>query len=139
MVTELGRGAWATTTSEDRKEQIGEVFTGQKELAEQRQMFGSPWRRLLRIASRVLITLIVGVTAAWGAFALWYQLPGGHALRAVGVTFWVVFSSHRAGRAVEPAHRARSLGIFGGVCHFAALVAPLPPSNDPSGPTMLPK
>jgi hypothetical protein len=34
MVAELGRGACATTTSEDRKEQIGKVFTGQKELAD---------------------------------------------------------------------------------------------------------
>jgi hypothetical protein len=55
-------------------------------------MFGSPWQRYLRIAARVPITLIVGVAATWGVFALWYQLPSGHALKALGVALWVVLS-----------------------------------------------
>jgi len=55
-------------------------------------MFGDPWGRLLRIAARVLITLIVGLTAAWGGFALWYQLPGDHALNALGAALWVALS-----------------------------------------------
>jgi len=39
----------------------------------------------------VLITLVVGVAATWGVFALWYQLPDEHAVRAVGAALWVVF------------------------------------------------
>jgi hypothetical protein len=51
-------------------------------------MLGSPWQRFLRIAARVLMTLIVGVAATWGVFALWYQLPSAHALKTLGVTLW---------------------------------------------------
>jgi len=55
-------------------------------------MFGSPWRRLMRIAARVLITLIVGIAATWGVFGLWYQLPSAHALKTLGVSLWVGLS-----------------------------------------------
>jgi hypothetical protein len=48
--------------------------------------------RFLRIATRVLATLVVGFPAIWGAFALWYQVPGGHALKTLGVALWAVFS-----------------------------------------------
>ena len=51
----------------------------------------NPWRRFLRAAARVLITLVAGVAATWGAFALWYQLPNDHALRVVGAALWAVF------------------------------------------------
>ena len=48
--------------------------------------------RFLRIASRVLATLIVGMAAIWGVLALWYQVPGGRALQILIVTLWVLFS-----------------------------------------------
>jgi hypothetical protein len=43
---------------------------------------------LLRFAATVLATLIVGSSAIWGAFALWYQEPGGRALKTLGVLLW---------------------------------------------------
>ena len=49
--------------------------------------------RFLRIASRVLATVIVGMAALSGALALWYQVPGGHALQTLGVTLWALLSS----------------------------------------------
>jgi hypothetical protein len=52
----------------------------------------APVARFLRIGSRVLAAVLLGVTATWGAFALWYQLPGGHVLATVGVTLWVAVS-----------------------------------------------
>ncbi len=50
------------------------------------------WRQVLGIAARVLMTLIVGLAATWGAFALSYQLPGHYLWKAVGVALWVAFS-----------------------------------------------
>ncbi len=50
------------------------------------------WRQVLGIAARVSMTLIVGLAATWGAFALSYQLPGHHLWKAVGVALWVAFS-----------------------------------------------
>jgi hypothetical protein len=47
---------------------------------------------LLRFAVTFLATLAVGSCAAWGAFALWYQAPGGHTLKTLCVIFWVGFS-----------------------------------------------
>jgi hypothetical protein len=55
-------------------------------------MLGSPKERLLRIASRVLVTLGVGISATWGTFALWYQLPFVHGLKLLGVVLWVLAS-----------------------------------------------
>jgi hypothetical protein len=93
-------------------------------------MFGRPWRRLLRIAARVLITLIVGLTASWGAFALWYQLPSDHALKIVGATLWVAFS-FTVLVALWSRRIAQGLGVFAAA--FAILLVWwhfLPPSND---------
>ena len=47
--------------------------------------------RMLRSARKVLAILAIGFPAVWGAFALWYQLPGGQALKAVGVALWSAF------------------------------------------------
>jgi Domain of unknown function (DUF4105) len=47
---------------------------------------------LLRFTVTLLATLIVGFTAIWGALALWYQAPGGHALKTLSVCLWVGFS-----------------------------------------------
>ncbi|MEY2152902.1 DUF4105 domain-containing protein [Rhodanobacter sp. 115] len=41
---------------------------------------------LLSFALAALVTIISG---AWGALALWYQLPGSHAARALGASLWV--------------------------------------------------
>ena len=46
---------------------------------------------LLRIAVTVLVTLLVGLPAIWGGFALWYQVPGSALVRALGVLLWACF------------------------------------------------
>jgi hypothetical protein len=46
----------------------------------------------LRIATTALATLLIGVPAVWGSFALWYQIPGGQALKTFGVMLWAAFS-----------------------------------------------
>lgn len=93
-------------------------------------MLRSPWQRILRIASRVLVTLIVGIAATWGAFALWYQLPGDHALKILGVTLWVVLSSTAV---IALWSRRTAQGLLGFSAAFAILLVwwhQLPPSNE---------
>jgi hypothetical protein len=46
---------------------------------------------LLRIAATLLATLVVGLSAMWGGFALWFQAPGGRALKTLGVLSWAAF------------------------------------------------
>jgi len=90
----------------------------------------NPWRRFLRAAARVLITLVVGVAATWGAFALWYQLPNEHALRVVGAVLWVVFGFSVL-VALWSRRMAQGLGAFAAA--FATLLVWwhfLPASND---------
>ena len=41
------------------------------------------------MASFALAALVTLVSGAWGALALWYQLPGGHATRTLGASLWV--------------------------------------------------
>ena len=93
-------------------------------------MLGSPWQRILRIASRVLVTLIVGVATTWGAFALWYQLPGDRALKILGVTLWVALSSTVL---IALWSRRTVQGLLAFSATFAILLVwwhQLPPSND---------
>jgi Domain of unknown function (DUF4105) len=47
---------------------------------------------LLRFAATLLATLVVGSSAIWGAFALWYQAPGGQARKILSVLSWAGFS-----------------------------------------------
>jgi hypothetical protein len=46
---------------------------------------------ILRITLTLLATLLIGLPAAWGALALWYQAPGA-ALKGGIVLLWVAFS-----------------------------------------------
>jgi len=45
----------------------------------------------LRFTATLLATLIVGCSAIWGVFALWYQAPGGQAMKTLWVLLWVGF------------------------------------------------
>jgi hypothetical protein len=47
---------------------------------------------LMRFAATSLATLIIGFAAIWGAFALWYQAPGGQSFKALSVLLWVGFA-----------------------------------------------
>jgi uncharacterized protein DUF4105 len=78
----------------------------------------------------VLATLIVGVAAIWGGFALWYQLPGEHALKIPGVALWVGLS---VAALVALWRRRIAQGLLGFSAAFAILLVwwhQLPPSND---------
>jgi hypothetical protein len=93
-------------------------------------MLGSPWQRFLRIASRVLLTLIVGAVATWGVIALWYQLPSDHALKTLGMTLWIALSFTVL---VALWSRRITQGLLGFSAAFAILLIwwhQLPPSND---------
>ncbi|MFK2877362.1 Lnb N-terminal periplasmic domain-containing protein [Rhodanobacter hydrolyticus] len=52
--------------------------------------------KLLRILGRSLALLLGGSIAllsiAWGALALWYQLPGGGVVRVLGAALWVALA-----------------------------------------------
>jgi hypothetical protein len=47
---------------------------------------------LLRIMATSLATFVVTISALWGAFALWYQAPGGQTLKALSVLLWLGFN-----------------------------------------------
>jgi hypothetical protein len=46
----------------------------------------------MRFTITLLATVVVGFSAIWGVFALWYQVPGGHASKTLSVLLWVGFS-----------------------------------------------
>jgi hypothetical protein len=47
---------------------------------------------LLRLTATSLATLIAGASAIWGVFALWFQAPGGRALKTLSVLSWAALS-----------------------------------------------
>jgi hypothetical protein len=48
--------------------------------------------RFLSIAATRLAMLCVCLVALWGAFGLWYQVPGGRVPKSLCVALWVMFS-----------------------------------------------
>jgi hypothetical protein len=46
----------------------------------------------LRLAGTLLAGALIVLPAAWGAVALWYQAPGGHALKILSVLLWAALS-----------------------------------------------
>lgn len=46
---------------------------------------------ILRILAALLTTLLIGLPAAWGTLALWYQAPGAR-LKIAIIVLWVAFS-----------------------------------------------
>ena len=47
---------------------------------------------LLGFTATLLAMLLVGFSATWGAFALWYRAPGGPALKTLSVVLWLGLS-----------------------------------------------
>jgi hypothetical protein len=84
----------------------------------------------LRFAATFLATLIVGSAALWGACALWYQVPGGHALKTLSVLLWIGFSV----TLLTALWQGRTaLGLLAFAAAFGALLIwwqHLAPSND---------
>jgi hypothetical protein len=52
----------------------------------------SPDASVSGVATARLALLIVPLLATWGCFALWYQIPGGRALKGLSVLLWLSFS-----------------------------------------------
>jgi hypothetical protein len=47
---------------------------------------------VLRIIGSIIATLLVGLPSVWGAFALWYQFPGGPTAKVISIIVWTAFS-----------------------------------------------
>jgi len=46
----------------------------------------------LQLVAMLIATFYVALTAVWGAFALWYQLPGDKPSKLSGIVLWSAFS-----------------------------------------------
>jgi hypothetical protein len=47
---------------------------------------------LLNVAATRLAISFMCLLALWGAFCLWYQVPGGRVLKSLSVALWVIFA-----------------------------------------------
>lgn len=78
----------------------------------------------LRILGRGLALLLGGPIAllsiAWGTLALWYQLPGGGAVRALGAALWIALALALFALAIR---RRRWRPLSGYVLMYALLLA----------------
>jgi hypothetical protein len=86
--------------------------------------------QILRIAASLLASLIVGLPALWGAFALSYQMPGGQVLRTLSVALWATFS---LAMLIALWQGRTALGLLAFALAFGALLIwwqRLQPSND---------
>lgn len=85
---------------------------------------------VLRFTGLFLATLTMGVAAIWGAFALWFQAPGGNAVRALTVSVWVCFNLILI---VYLWHGRAAVGMLMFALAFAAMLIwwrGIAPSND---------
>jgi hypothetical protein len=85
---------------------------------------------LLKFAALGVATLLLGITTAWGATALWYQVPGGRGWKALAVGAWLMLCAALLIAAWRD-QAILSLGIF--IASFALLLwwwHRIPPSND---------
>ena len=87
---------------------------------------GTQWEALRDHAP----SLVAAVSGAWGALALWYQLPGGVAMRTLGSTLWIALVLALLAIAVL----RRSWWPLGGYALLYALLlawwSTIAPSND---------
>ena len=85
---------------------------------------------VLRVCAQALASTIVGLAAAWGLLALWYQAPGGHAGKIIIMLVWLLFSA----AVLASFWQARALmGLGAFALAFAALLvwwSLIPPRND---------
>jgi hypothetical protein len=84
----------------------------------------------MRFTVMLPATVIVGFCAIWGAFVLWYQAPGGQALRILGIVLWMGFNLALL-MALWQGRTALALAAF--AITFGALLIwwqRIPPSND---------
>jgi hypothetical protein len=88
---------------------------------------------LRRVGRRTMITvavIVLPLLTLWGSLALWYQLPGGAIVKALGVIIWVAVGI----AAVVLTVKGRPLAGMGGFAvAFAVLLVwwnQIPPSNN---------
>jgi Domain of unknown function (DUF4105) len=87
-------------------------------------------QNILRIATACLASLLVGLSAAWAAMALWYQAPGGRLLKAGIVAAWILFS---AGALITVWRGRTGVGLLAFAAVFGAVLfwwQQIEPSND---------
>jgi Domain of unknown function (DUF4105) len=75
--------------------------------------------RVLRTTGKLFATLVIGFPAVWGAFALWYQVPGGQALKVLGVVLWTIFGISMLTLVLQG---RVMLGVLGFAAAFAILL-----------------
>jgi hypothetical protein len=84
----------------------------------------------LRVAAGVLATLLIGLPALWGAFALWYQAPGGTTGKIFSILIWSIFS---VGMIAVVWNARMAVGLMVFAAAFAVLLVwwiRLEPSNE---------
>lgn len=82
------------------------------------------------LATTRVALFIVSVLAGWGCLALWYQVPGGRALKSVSMALWVALS---LAMLVALWQSRVALGVLGFALAFGVLLVwwqRLLPSND---------
>ncbi len=78
----------------------------------------------------LLAGVLVALPSAWGTVALWYQLPGGQAIKILGALLWAAFG---VGMLVCIWQGRTLLGLASFALAFAALLLwwhHIPPTND---------
>jgi hypothetical protein len=85
---------------------------------------------LVKVAALGLATLPVGLTAAWGATALWYQVPGGQLRRMLSIIAWLSFCCGSIG-AMWCGHAPLAIAAIAvGLSALLIWWQRIPPSND---------
>ena len=74
--------------------------------------------RRLRLTATLLATLLIAGCSSWGALALWYQAPGGPALKILCMALWAAMS---IACAVALWMRRIPLGLLGFALAFGGL------------------
>jgi hypothetical protein len=93
-------------------------------------MIGMGESGILRIVTASLVTLLIGLPAAWAVLALWYQAPGNQFVKFVILALWVAFS---VGVIFAVWNGRAAVGIIVFAAAFVILLVwwhRLPPTND---------
>jgi hypothetical protein len=93
-------------------------------------MIGMGESGILRIVTASLVTLLIGLPAAWAVLALWYQAPGNQFVKFVILALWVAFS---VGVIFAVWNGRAAVGIIVFAAAFVILLVwwhRIPPTND---------